>query len=125
MSTTLIVAITFIFSALGLYTVGVWSEKLGGRLKWWHAIVFYFGVTADTIGTGAMGVLAGNIIQFNLHGITGGLAILLMLFHAVWATIVLVRKDEAMIKSFHKLSLVVWIIWLIPMIGGIILGSSV
>ncbi|MEI8094102.1 MAG: HsmA family protein [Spirochaetales bacterium] len=125
MSTTLLVAITFIFSALILYTVGVWAEKLGGRLKWWHVVVFYFGVTCDTIGTGAMGLLAGSLIQFNLHGLTGMLAILLMLFHAVWATVVLIRKDEALIKSFHKFSLVVWSIWLVPMISGMVLGSSV
>jgi uncharacterized repeat protein (TIGR03987 family) len=121
----LILAITFIFSALILYTVGVWSEKLGGRLRWWHAIVFYGGVVCDSIGTGAMGVLAGTLIQFNLHGLTGGLAILLMLFHAIWATFVLVRKDEKMLRSFHKFSLLVWGIWLIPMVSGIILGSSV
>ena len=124
MSTTLIIAITFIFSALGLYTVGVWSEKIGGRLKWWHAIVFYCGVICDTIGTGAMGIIAGGLFQFNLHGLTGALAIILMIFHAVWATIVLVRKDEKLIKSFHKFSLLVWAIWLIPMLSGMILGSS-
>ncbi len=87
--------------------------------------MFYFGVTCDTIGTGAMGLLAGSLIQFNLHGLTGMLAILLMLFHAVWATVVLIRKDEALIKSFHKFSLVVWSIWLVPMISGMVLGSSV
>ena len=124
MSTTLIIAITFIFSALGLYTVGVWSEKIGGRLKWWHAIVFYCGVICDTIGTGAMGIIAGGLFQFNLHGLTGALAIILMIFHAVWATIVLARKDEKLIKSFHKFSLLVWAIWLIPMLSGMILGSS-
>ncbi len=121
----LTVAISFIFAALILYTVGVWSEKIGGRLRWWHAIVFYFGVLCDSIGTGAMGVIAGGIFQFNLHGLTGGLAIVLMLFHAVWATVVLVRKDEKMLVSFHKFSLFVWIIWLIPLVSGMILGSSV
>jgi uncharacterized repeat protein (TIGR03987 family) len=120
-----IIAVTFIFTALALYTVGVWAEKLGGSLRWWHVIVFYFGVTADTIGTGAMGVIAGGLFQFNLHGLTGALAIVLMLFHAIWATIVLVKKNEAMIKSFHKFSLLVWGIWLIPMVSGMILGSSV
>ena len=124
MSTTLIIAITFIFLALAFYTVGVWSEKIGGKLKWWHAIVFFCGVTCDTIGTGAMGIIAGGIFQVNFHGITGATAIILMLFHAVWATIVLVRKDERMLKSFHKFSLLVWGIWLIPMITGMILGSS-
>ncbi len=125
MNGTLIVAISFILSALVLYSIGVWSEKIGGQLKWWHAIIFCCGVVCDSIGTGAMGIIAGNIFQFNLHGITGGLAIILMLFHATWAIIVLVRKNEALIKSFHKFSIFVWCIWLIPMITGIVLGSSV
>ena len=35
------------------------------------------------------------------------LAILLMLFHAIWATIVLVKKNEKMIINFHKFSIFV------------------
>jgi uncharacterized repeat protein (TIGR03987 family) len=50
----------------------------------------------------------------DIHGISGLAAILLMLVHAVWAFIVLLRKDEKMINNFHKFSLVVWFIWLIP-----------
>lgn len=125
MSATLIIAITFIFAALALYTIGVWAEKLRGELHWWHAIVFYCGVVCDSIGTGAMGVIAGGIFQVNLHGLTGALAILLMLIHAIWATVVLVRNDAQMRRKFHKFSLVVWCIWLIPLASGMILGSSI
>ena len=121
----LVIAISFIFAACILYTVGVWSEKISKRLKSWHVVVFWLGLTCDTIGTGAMGKLVGSLIQFNLHGLTGLTAIILMLFHAVWATIVLTRKDERMILRFHKFSIVVWIIWLIPMLSGMILGSNV
>ena len=121
----LIIAISFIFAACIFYTVGVWSERISKRLKSWHVVVFWLGLICDTIGTGAMGKIAGSIIQFNFHGLTGLLAILLMLFHAVWATIVIARKNESMILKFHKFSIVVWIIWLIPMITGMILGSNV
>ena len=121
----LIIAISFIFTACIFYTVGVWSERVSKRLKSWHVVVFWLGLICDTIGTGAMGKIAGSIIQFNFHGLTGLLAILLMLFHAVWATIVIARKNESMILKFHKFSIVVWIIWLIPMITGMILGSNV
>jgi uncharacterized repeat protein (TIGR03987 family) len=121
----LVIAISFIFAACILYTVGVWSEKISMRLKRWHVLVFWLGLTCDTIGTGAMGKLVGSLIQFNLHGLTGLTAIILMLFHAVWATRVIIRKDEKMIQKFHKFSIVVWIIWLIPMLSGMILGSNV
>lgn len=125
MDTLLVIAISFIFAACILYTVGVWAEKISKRLKIWHVVVFWLGLICDTIGTGAMGKLAGSLILFNFHGLTGLLAILLMLFHAVWATRVMIRKDESMILKFHKFSIVVWIIWLIPMISGMILGSNV
>lgn len=121
----LMIAIFFIFAACILYTLGVWAEKIQKRLKIWHVVVFWLGFICDTIGTGAMGEMSGSIIQLNFHGITGLVAILLMLFHAIWATIVLMKKDEEQIIRFHKFSMIVWIIWLIPMVTGMILGSNV
>jgi uncharacterized repeat protein (TIGR03987 family) len=120
-----IVAMTFILSAFAFYTVGVWAERISGLLKWWHAITFWCGLVCDTIGTGAMGVIAGGMFKSTIHGVTGMAAILLMLFHAIWATIVLRRRDEKLIVSFHKFSIFVWIVWLIPMVGGAVMGSNV
>jgi uncharacterized repeat protein (TIGR03987 family) len=57
--------------------------------------------------------MAGGL-GFDFHGLTGLLAIVLMFIHAVWATVVLLRKDEKMIQNFHKFSVIVWFIWLIP-----------
>jgi uncharacterized repeat protein (TIGR03987 family) len=54
----------------------------------------------------------------NIHGLTGLIAILLMLVHAVWASVVLARKDEKAIVNFHKFSVLVWVIWLIPYFNG-------
>ena len=124
MNTTLVVAIVFINFAMLLYTVGVWAERIQRRLKWWHLVFFWGGLTADTIGTTAMSILSGSLFKATFHGITGNAAILLMLFHAVWATIVLIRRNEKQIISFHKFSIFVWIIWLIPMISGMVFGAS-
>ncbi len=99
--------------ALVFYSIGVWSERVQGRLKAWHLIFFWLGLVCDTWGTGMMMEMAGGLTA-DVHGITGVIAILLMLIHAVWATIVLARKDERWIKDFHKFSVVVWFIWLIP-----------
>jgi uncharacterized repeat protein (TIGR03987 family) len=102
-----------ISSALVFYSIGVWSERFQGKLKIWHLVFFWLGLVCDTWGTGLMIDLAGGL-TFDIHGVTGVLAIVLMLIHAVWATIVLVKKDENAIRSFHKFSLMVWLIWLIP-----------
>ena len=106
-------AITIITLALVFYSIGVWSERIAGELKAWHLVFFVLGLICDTWGTGLMFEFAGGM-QFDIHGITGLIAILLMLVHALWAYIVLRNNDEKAIKNFHKLSVLVWFIWLIP-----------
>jgi len=99
--------------ALLFYSIGVWSERIQGKLKPWHLVFFWMGLVFDTWGTGLMLEMADGL-SFNLHGVSGVIAILLMLVHAAWASLVLVRKDEKAIHNFHKFSLFVWFIWLIP-----------
>jgi uncharacterized repeat protein (TIGR03987 family) len=107
--------------ALVFYSIGVWSERIQGRLKPWHLAFFWAGLVCDTWGTGLMIDMAGGL-TFDIHGVTGVIAIVLMLIHAVWASLVLVRKDEHAIRNFHKFSLVVWLIWLIPYLSPMVLG---
>jgi uncharacterized repeat protein (TIGR03987 family) len=106
-------ATAVITAALVLYTIGVWSERIQGRLKWWHLAFFYAGLVCDTVGTGMMFDFAGGM-TFDVHGISGLLAIILMAVHALWATVVLVRHDERLIVTFHRFSIGVWLVWLIP-----------
>ena len=99
--------------ALVFYSIGVWSERIAGVLKPWHLAFFVLGLICDTWGTGLMLDFAGGMTP-DIHAITGLIAIVLMFIHAVWAAVVLIRKDENAIKNFHKFSVVVWLIWLIP-----------
>jgi uncharacterized repeat protein (TIGR03987 family) len=114
-------AVRFIVAALILYTIGVWSERLAGRLKTWHLAFFWLGLATDMAGTTLMGTIAGGI-NLNFHGITGLIAIMLMLVHTLWATVVLLRRDEQAILSFHKVSVFVWTVWLVPFVSGVIIG---
>jgi uncharacterized repeat protein (TIGR03987 family) len=114
------IIITF---ALVFYSIGVWSERIAGRLKPWHLVFFVLGLICDTWGTGLMLDYAQGL-TFDLHGVSGVIAILLMFVHAAWAAIVLLRKDERMIMNFHKFSVVVWFIWLIPYFSPMIFGMS-
>ena len=57
-------------------------------------------------------------VHTSFHSMTGTLALVLMLFHTLWATRVLMKKNSVLIKRFHQLSLFVWIIWLVPFITG-------
>jgi uncharacterized repeat protein (TIGR03987 family) len=99
--------------ALIFYSIGVWSERIQGKLKPWHLVFFWVGLVCDTLGTGLMIELAGGLTT-DIHGVTGVIAILLMLIHAFWASAVIIKKDEKAMINFHKFSLFVWIIWLVP-----------
>jgi uncharacterized repeat protein (TIGR03987 family) len=116
-------AVIVINLALLFYSIGVWAERIQGRLKPWHTVFFWLGLVFDTWATGEMMQFAGGL-TFDIHGISGVLAIVLMLIHAIWATVVLIRKDEAMIANFHKFSLVVWFIWLVPYLSPVFFGMG-
>jgi len=53
-----------------------------------------------------------------LMAITGTAAIILMALHLLWAIVVLVRNRGTEKAAFHRLSVVVWTIWLVPYIAG-------
>lgn len=115
------VAVIIINLALLFYSVGVWSERFQGRLKVWHTAFFWLGLICDTWGTGMMFDYVGGM-SYDIHGYSGLLAIILMLIHAIWATLVLLRRDEKMIVHFHRFSVLVWLIWLIPYFSPMLLG---
>ncbi len=116
---TILYLVIFMILALASYSIGVWSERFAGRLKGWHLIFFWVGLVSDTTGTTMMSSIRGIVLSF--HAITGLAAILLMFVHAIWATIVLVRRDEMAIVNFHKFSILVWTVWLIPFFTGFFL----
>ena len=124
MSPLLMKAVTAITAALVFYTIGVWSEHRAKLLKPVHLIFFWLGLLMDAAGTHMMSLISGSETGMlsNVHGITGMIAILLMLIHAVWATVVLVSGNEKAQQSFHRFSLFVWLIWLIPFVIGMIMG---
>ena len=119
-----VISAIIITMALVFYSIGVWSERFAGRLKVWHLVFFWLGIIFDTWGTGMMFEEAGGMM-FDVHGLTGVLAIVLMFIHALWALIVLLKKDEKAILNFHKFSIVVWLIWLIPYFSPMIFGMAV
>lgn len=115
-------AIVIITAALVFYSIGVWSERIQRTLRWWHAGMFALGLAADTTGTLLMTRIAAERREAGvtesaadaLMGWTGTAAILLMAVHLAWAVIVLVRDRPGEKRAFHRFSLVVWVIWLVP-----------
>lgn len=110
--------------ALVFYSVGVWAERIARYLKPWHVAMFWTGLFFDATGTIAMDLIEPGVDWFSAHTITGQLALWLMFGHAVWATVVIRRGDEVARSRFHRYSLVVWVFWLVPYLGGAVLGMT-
>ena len=125
MSFPLIISTILITLALIFYSLGVWSERIIRYLKPAHVVFFWIGFAFDISGTWAMHLIAEG--PFNLkepHTLTGQIALWLMLLHAVWATWVIIKGSENVRKEFHRFSIIVWIIWLVPYFGGMYLGMN-
>lgn len=126
----LVFAIIIITLALIFYTIGVWAERKSNILKKWHVITFWIGLICDAAGTLTMERISREAdvpiitTQSVIHGTTGMVAILLMILHAAWATWVLYKNDEQRKAVFHKFSITVWTIWLIPYFIGMIIGMT-
>ena len=129
----LVSAIVLITAALAFYTTGVWSERRGGRLRWRHVALFGAGLALDASGTVLMTLIAADSSRSRADDSTGILdavmawtgpaALALMAVHLIWAAVVLIRNREAERLAFHRISLGVWALWLIPYLAGAI-GST-
>lgn len=121
----LIAAIVVISSALVFYTIGVWGERLQHGLRLWHVVFFGLGISADIAGTTLMEHIARLTgAHDRIHTITGAIAVVLMLIHAVWAVWTYLRGSEVARRHFSRFSIVVWCIWLIPYCIGVYIGMT-
>lgn len=123
----LALAIVLISLALALYTLGVWAERRSGELRWWHVAAFAGGLAADISGTIVMSVIAGsggptgieqNPVLAQMMAATGLLALGLMALHLGWAVVTMIRNRDNERHVFHRFSVVVWTIWLVPYFTG-------
>lgn len=126
MTSQLLFAIIAMTTALFSYSIGVWGEKRAGTIKPLHLVAFWFGLICDTTGTEMMRRIAmenGSTSGLNLHSGLGALALILMGVHAVWATLTYLQSNTRAMQTFHRFSLGVWALWLIPFVSGLILAN--
>lgn len=119
----LILPATIMSVAFVFYTAGVWWERLERRLRERHVALFWLGIVCDGTATYLMRqlVIAGEDPGF-IHSVTGLAAFLLMLLHALWATWVLAKGSAEARAGFHRYSVAVWAMWLVPYVGGMVAG---
>jgi len=125
MSFLVVFSSTTITLALVFYSIGIWAERISLYLKGWHVFAFWLGFAFDVTGTLGMQKISEGPFDFtNMHTLTGQIALWLMLAHASWATWVVLRGSEGQRKSFHRYSIFVWLVWLIPYLGGMYIGMT-
>lgn len=123
MSTLLIASSILITLALAFYSLGVWAERIARYLKPWHVVSFWIGFSFDVAGTLGMHVMTlGHFDPTAPHTLTGQIALWLMFAHAVWATRVVRQGATEARRGFHRYSLLVWLVWLVPYLGGMFVG---
>ncbi|MDN5570843.1 MAG: TIGR03987 family protein [Propionibacteriaceae bacterium] len=126
----LVAAIVLISLALIAYTAGVWAERISGGLRPFHAVLFGAGLAFDATGTWLMSLIAqagtheastatGGVLM-NLMAVTGLVALILMAVHFAWALVVLARRRPQELATFHRLSVLVWAVWLVPYFTGMV-----
>jgi len=125
MSPLVVFSSTTITLALVFYSTGIWAERFSLYLKGWHVFAFWLGFAFDITGTMGMQRISDDPFDFtNLHTLTGQIALWLMLVHAIWATWVVRNGKDEQRRNFHRYSVVVWLVWLIPYFGGMYIGMS-
>jgi uncharacterized repeat protein (TIGR03987 family) len=118
-------AIVLISLALVFYSIGIWSERYSRYLKTWHVVCFWLGLLFDISGTYAMHLISTR--EFNIlepHTLTGQIALWVMLVHVVWATYVIKWGSENTHRKFHVYSIHVWMLWMVPYLGGMYLAMK-
>lgn len=118
-------AVVLITLALVFYSVGIWSERFARYLKPWHVVCFWLGLLFDISGTYAMHLISTK--EFNIlepHTLTGQLALWVMLVHVVWAQYVISKGSDKVRKKFHVYSIHVWMLWMVPYLGGMYLAMK-
>lgn len=119
----MIIAVVLFTVALVLYSTGIWADFFAKRLKLWHVWVFFFGVLVDVIATALTYLSIGGLV-FTAHSIIGFISLALMLLHFLWAVMVIRRGNERALSRFHRLSIVIWAIWMTSYLSGLATGMQ-
>jgi len=123
MTPLLMRAVTCMVLALAFYTYAVFS----GRRHGLHArqlAVFGIGLFCDWLGTRQMNTFAlayGKAPE--LHNLTGIVSLAGMAFHFLLAlAATLLHRAERINRTFHRVSLTIYTLWLLAFLSGAIAG---
>lgn len=121
MSNLILFSVVLITLALFLYSTAVWLNWRSRHLTMAYIAIFWCAVTADALATRLMGARV-ETIRWDLHTISGYLALALMAGLTLWGTVALLQKRADRLARFHMLAMPIWIVWVGSYITGVYLG---
>jgi uncharacterized repeat protein (TIGR03987 family) len=120
-SNLILLSVILITLALVLYGTIVWLNRRSGRLTAAMLVVLWIAVACDALATRFMGARV-ETIRWDLHTISGYLALALMAGLALLGTVALLRGRPQWLERFRTLALPIWVIWVGSYITGVYLG---
>jgi uncharacterized repeat protein (TIGR03987 family) len=121
MPNLILFSVVLITLALILYSTAVWLNWRARQLTITCIVIFWCAVASDALATRFMGARV-ETIRWDLHTISGYLALALMAALTLWGTVALLQKRDDRLASFHKLAIPIWVIWVGSYITGVYLG---
>lgn len=106
------------------YTLGVWTLSKNKKLKALQLLLFWLAFCGNAAGAGLLrlAVGEGSGFLFRLRSVCIIISVVILFVHAVWATALMSIPEDKSMRIFLRDSKLVWKIWLIFFLPGVILG---
>jgi uncharacterized repeat protein (TIGR03987 family) len=118
----ILISVISITTALVLYTIAVWRNWRMKLLTTAHVVLLWCGLAADALATKMMGLSIEGDIVWDFHTISGYTGLALMALMATVGSWAKYSGNEAMLTSFHRFAIPVWIVWVASYVTGVIIG---
>jgi uncharacterized repeat protein (TIGR03987 family) len=118
----ILISVISITMALLLYTIAVWRIWRLKLLTTASIVLLWVGLGADALATKMMGLSIEGEIVWDFHTISGYTGLGLMAVLAAAGTWAKWSGREAMLTSFHRFAIPIWIIWVASYATGVVIG---
>ncbi len=124
MKPLILFSVISITTALVLYTIAVWRNWRMQRLTTAQVVLLWLGLVADVAATRMMALSVEGEIVWDFHTISGYTGLALMAVLASVGSWARWKNHAALLGSFHRLAVPIWLIWVASYISGVIIGMQ-
>ncbi len=117
----ILVSVISITTALVLYTIVVWRNWRTHLLTTAQIVLLWLGLAADALATRMM-AMSVEETTWDFHTLSGYLGLALMAILAVAGTWAKLSDREALLTSFHRFAVPIWVIWVVSYATGVVIG---